>query len=265
MEYKIGEIFKFNGKKIRCVLNNGSTNVCEKCALHKTDYYCTSEIACTPDCREDVNDVYFIEIKENDILSRELNNNEKHIAEVFEKVGLAKVVRELANDKLTIALQNAMIELSEHQNTIKQDTEIRDIWEYVEEWRKKFGRLPKDTDELVACINYIMKRKKPVKQKSIEWSDVDDIRLNEAIEMIESNGRWIRSEDAVKLVSDWLKSIKDRCIPQKQELSEKDYMRLMIATEIYTNGLINPDGTYTVVSSDAAIQHADSLIKSLKK
>lgn len=76
MEYKIGETFEFNGKKLRCVLNNGLTNVCEKCALYKTNCY-TIELACTPKCREDLNDVYFIEIKEeNNMSSRKLNNNE---------------------------------------------------------------------------------------------------------------------------------------------------------------------------------------------
>ncbi len=38
--------------------------------------------------------------------------SEKYIADVFEKVGLAKIVREQSNDALTIALQDAMIELS---------------------------------------------------------------------------------------------------------------------------------------------------------
>ena len=38
--------------------------------------------------------------------------SEKHIADVFEKVGLAKIVREQSNDALIIALQDAMIELS---------------------------------------------------------------------------------------------------------------------------------------------------------
>lgn len=36
----------------------------------------------------------------------------KYIADVFEKVGLTKIVREQSNDNLTNALQNAMIELS---------------------------------------------------------------------------------------------------------------------------------------------------------
>ena len=38
--------------------------------------------------------------------------SEEHIADVFEKVGLAKIVREQGNDELTNAVQSAMIELS---------------------------------------------------------------------------------------------------------------------------------------------------------
>ena len=38
--------------------------------------------------------------------------SERHIADVFEKVGLAKIVREQGNDELTNAVQSAMIELS---------------------------------------------------------------------------------------------------------------------------------------------------------
>lgn len=45
--------------------------------------------------------------------------------------------------------------------------------------------------------------------------------------MIKSNGNWVRSDDAVKLVSDWLKSIKDRVQPQsKQEWSEEDKVKI---------------------------------------
>ena len=44
--------------------------------------------------------------------------------------------------------------------SIEQDTEIRDLWVYIREWNEKFGRLPKDEDELVSCINYVMKRQK---------------------------------------------------------------------------------------------------------
>lgn len=42
--------------------------------------------------------------------------SEKHIADIFEKVGLAKIVREQGNDDLTNALQAAMLELSKVEN-----------------------------------------------------------------------------------------------------------------------------------------------------
>lgn len=58
-------------------------------------------------------------------------------------------------------------------------------------------------------------------QKSA-WSEEDALRLEEAIYMIKARG-WIRSDDAVKLVLDWLKCLKDRVQPQpKQEWSVED-------------------------------------------
>lgn len=53
--------------------------------------------------------------------------SEKYIADVFEKVGLAKVVREFANDNLTNALQDAMIELSKFTPQPKQEWSKEDI------------------------------------------------------------------------------------------------------------------------------------------
>jgi len=47
------------------------------------------------------------------------------------------------------------------QKPVEQDTETRDLWEYIQEWREKFGRIPKDEDELADCIFYVMKRQKP--------------------------------------------------------------------------------------------------------
>lgn len=62
MEYKIGEIFEFNGKKLKCVLDNCLPNVCQNCALNKTNCY-TSKLLCTSSGRKDKTDVYFIELK----------------------------------------------------------------------------------------------------------------------------------------------------------------------------------------------------------
>lgn len=54
-------------------------------------------------------------------------------------------------------------------------------------------------------------------QPKQEWSEYDTIQLEEAIQMIEANGTWIRSEDAVKKVSNWLKSLKDKALPQTNQ------------------------------------------------
>ena len=50
-------------------------------------------------------------------------------------------------------------------NYVEQDTETHDLWVYIREWNEKFGRLPKDEDELASCIDYVMKRQKPA------WSE----------------------------------------------------------------------------------------------
>ena len=69
-----------------------------------------------------------------------------------------------------------------------------------------------------------VKAQQSLEQKPVEWSDIDNMRLREAIQMVESNGSWVRSKDAVKLVSDWLKSLKDRVVPQpKQEWTEEEW------------------------------------------
>lgn len=64
--------------------------------------------------------------------------SERYIADVFEKVGLAKIVREQGNDALTNAVQSAMIELS---NGEKQ------------EWSEE------DVDMLNSCISSIEEAK----------------------------------------------------------------------------------------------------------
>lgn len=57
--------------------------------------------------------------------------------------------------------------------------------------------------------------KKLYEQKTAKWSEEDALRLEEVICMIEANGRWVRSDDALKLVLDWLNSIRPRIIGLK--------------------------------------------------
>ena len=42
-------------------------------------------------------------------------------------------------------------------------------------------------------------------------------------------------------------------------------LRAEIALRIYMDVLRNQDGTYQIISSGAAVQHADTIIKALKK
>ena len=42
-------------------------------------------------------------------------------------------------------------------------------------------------------------------------------------------------------------------------------LRAEIALRIYIDGLRNQDGTYQIISADAAVEHADTIIKALKK
>ena len=63
-------------------------------------------------------------------------------------------------------------------------------------------------------------------QPKQEWSEYDKIQLSEAIQMIEANGTWIRSEDAVKKVSNWLKSLKpqNRWKPSEEQMKALNWV-----------------------------------------
>lgn len=54
--------------------------------------------------------------------------SEKYIADVFEKTGLAKIAREQANDRLTCALQDVLLELS--RSTPTPDDWVEDYWQH---------------------------------------------------------------------------------------------------------------------------------------
>ena len=68
MERKIGEVFEFEGKKIKCVEDVG-LQMCEICLIKDfklKSCYCISDVigVCSPILREDSKSVIFIEIKE---------------------------------------------------------------------------------------------------------------------------------------------------------------------------------------------------------
>jgi len=67
------------------------------------------------------------------------------------------------------------------------------------------------------------------KDKQSEWSEEDRRILDEAIAMIESRGCWVRSDDAVKQVSDFLKSLRPQL--QSPSLSDKEILCLKRALD----------------------------------
>ena len=76
------------------------------------------------------------------------------------------------------------------RSPVEQDTETRDLWEYIQEWREKFGRIPKDEDELADCIDYVMKRQKPAdkiepKFKVGDWVINNDKRIAVPTQILE--------------------------------------------------------------------------------
>lgn len=98
--------------------------------------------------------------------------SERHIADVFEKVGLAKIVREKGNDALTNAVQSAMIELSKtgHAEWSEEDEDylmdvksaVNDYFDegYAEElcaWLKSLRPQPhwKPSKEQMEALNAI--------------------------------------------------------------------------------------------------------------
>ena len=81
--------------------------------------------------------------------------------------------------------------------------------------------------------------------KPAAWSENETRLLNEAIQMVESNGTWIRSDDAVKLVSNFLKKLRDSSGKSKEWSEEEnrylDDIEKVIRLCIGTRGYGYPD------------------------
>lgn len=150
-----------------------------------------------------------------------------------------------------------LFEKQGEQKNVEQDTEINDLWVYIREWNDKFGRLPKDEDELAACIDYVMKRQKPAddycqknckgyrdtvgrcfadgeceaKKKAEQkptWSEEDERHRKRIVERLEDIRK--SKEDNIDVASvilseiNWLKSLK----PQNRWKPSEEQLRAII-------------------------------------
>ena len=153
-----------------------------------------------------------------ELVKKHLVNHERCMAESWlEKQGEQKKIdydeelKKCKDNPLYFFDKYVTVKLKEQgeQKPIEQDTEINDLWVYIKEWREKFGRLPKDEDELAACIDYVMKRQKPA-----EWSEDDEMFLFNIIkdlERLEKESKIEQLKDVYSKEINWLKLRK----PQK--------------------------------------------------
>ena len=110
-------------------------------------------------------------------------------------------------------------ELPEKQKEQKLEWSKEDIERYL----SCLQRLGTDNPDQPETINSKWFKEHCYPQSNKKWNEEDKNRLEEAIGMIEANGTWVRSDDGVKQVSDFLKALPERFnLQQKQEWSEED-------------------------------------------
>ena len=99
-------------------------------------------------------------------------------------------------------------------------------WDAEKKELNKIHVIDEGKDEMDYCFTKMMNGEKV----SSTWSEKDEGKLEEAICMIEANGNWVRSEDAVKDISNWLKSLKDRVQPI-HEYSDTERQEMFIKSQ----------------------------------
>lgn len=175
-------------------------------------------------------------------LDKPVEWSEKHIAGIFEKVGLAKIVREQGNDELNNALQDAMLELSKVGNAEWSEVDeemLLSAIEYVQtypahrqsvvNWLKSIRPRKLDASKLenfdpVDVLNRI-KMEWPMAWEKVvgkqEWIDEDRDMLNSIL--LHFNTPFHDMNDVEKKMFTWLQSLPERfSLQPKQEWSEFD-------------------------------------------
>jgi len=143
--------------------------------------------------------------------------SEKYIADVFEKVGLAKIVREQSNDALTIALQDAMIELS------KFIPQSNHAWSEEDEYCRHqlivfCENCMVQDDGAKRCAHWLKSIKDRVKTQQ-EWTMQDEEELQIALDTLVKAGQHSSAK--------WLKNV---ClVPQNKWKPSDEQMKVLEA------------------------------------
>jgi hypothetical protein len=174
------------------------------------------------------------------------------------------IIAEKENLKKAIAWlekQDEQIQVIDYPNNLPKDN-----WELIHEFVNKFGRMPKDEDELNVLIEYVLKRQNPA------WSEEDKKYLNNLYRIINSY-RENTSNETDKARANgcekWLKSLKDRVQP-KQEWSEEDKNMLQSILDEYKsmptekrNWLKSLKERYTWKPSDEQMEALEHFVRSI--
>ena len=172
--------------------------------------------------------------------------SEKHIADIFEKVGLAKIVREQGNDELTNALQDAMLELSKVGNTewSEEDEKMRNLAiEWAETMSGQFNFVDmdsKDFHKIIAWLKSLPERFNPQpKQKQNDYITPH----KEFFKFIYDRLINVHKENPNV---DYMRSFKERLnnlsFGEKQEWSEEDEKMLQSIIKDFRAGKVSTIG-----------------------
>jgi hypothetical protein len=136
-----------------------------------------------------------------------------------EKKELKKIVDE---EQIKKNLQNnSFRRMFEQKQVIDYpDSLPKDNWELTHEFVEKFGRIPKDEDELNVLIQYVLKRKNHSERNEEDETYLEHVFT--AVKAYYTDDKGHENPWREELLR-WLKALKDRIQPQpKQEWSEED-------------------------------------------
>ena len=84
---------------------------------------------------------------------------------------------------------------------------VKDTWEYIEDWKEVFGRLPEDAGELAACIDFVEDKK-----GNDQWDTLKKI-IETQVELCErrvgASGLWGNTARIYRSVLKLMESIKN--------------------------------------------------------
>ena len=84
---------------------------------------------------------------------------------------------------------------------------VKDTWEYIEDWKEVFGRLPEDADELTACIDFVEDKKGNDQWDTLKKAIKTQVEFCER--RVGASGMWGNTARIYRAVLSLMKHIED--------------------------------------------------------